>query len=56
MGDVIDRVRARDYESSAAHQLDELLKKSDWTEEERVRIAEYVDELIDRALWTEGDR
>ena len=55
MGDLIDLIRKSDYESSAAHQLDELLKKSNWTEEERARIAGYVDELTDRALWKEED-
>ena len=55
MGDLIDLIRKNDYESSAAHQLDELLKKSSWTAEERARIAGYVDELTDRALWKEED-
>ena len=55
MGDLIDLIRKSDYESSAAHQLDELLKKTNWTDEERGRIATYVDELTDRALWKEGD-
>ncbi len=55
MGELIDVVRERDYESSAVNQLDVLLAKDQWTDEERASIAAYVDELIDATLWKDGD-